>query len=49
MLFEVHLVWFPSIHAFYSYRNDPKREQYSHLLSESGAVIDVVEIFDFVE
>ncbi|MBO7745113.1 hypothetical protein I8J29_12965 [Paenibacillus sp. MWE-103] len=40
-LTEVHILWFPSPQSFEDYRNDPRRSRHAHLLSESGAVIEL--------
>ena len=43
---EVHLIWFPTAESFRSYRDDPRRTAFQHLLSESGASIELMELHD---
>jgi len=45
-LTEVHIVSFPSREAFAAYREDPRRSQHTHLLAESGAAVEVLEVGD---
>jgi len=45
-LIEVHLIWFPSEQSFDSYRNDPRRSQYAHILAESGASTELIRMND---
>lgn len=45
-LTEVHLVGFPSSEAFAGYRDDPRRKSQSHLLRDSGACTQVLELVD---
>jgi hypothetical protein len=43
---EVHLVAFPSAEAFAAYRADPRRARVGHLLAESGAQTELLELRD---
>lgn len=45
-LTEVHIVSFPSREAFTAYREDPRRGEHSHLLAESGAAVEMLEVDD---
>ena len=45
-LTEVHVVWFESRDAFAGYREDPRRTEQAHLLAESGAEIELLEVDD---
>ncbi|HEV2771919.1 MAG TPA: hypothetical protein VGV57_03705 [Thermoleophilaceae bacterium] len=45
-LTEVHLVGFPSSAAFVGYRDDPRRKAQSHLLRDSGASTQVLELVE---
>ena len=45
-LTEVHIVSFPSREAFRQYREDPRRGEHAHLLAESGAAVEVLEVDD---
>ena len=45
-LTEVHIVSFPSHEAFRGYREDPRRAEHAHLLAESGAAVEVLEVDD---
>jgi uncharacterized protein (DUF1330 family) len=45
-LIEVHIVRFESREAFAGYREDPRRAEQAHLLSESGAAIELLEVVD---
>jgi hypothetical protein len=45
-LTEIHVVSFPSREAFEAYREDPRRAEQAHLLAESGAEIEVLEVYD---
>lgn len=45
-LTEVHIVSFPSHVAFAAYREDPRRGEHAHLLAESGAAVEVLEVDD---
>jgi uncharacterized protein (DUF1330 family) len=45
-LTEVHIVSFPSRDAFSAYREDPRRGAHAHLLAESGAAVEVLEVDD---
>lgn len=49
LLTEVHLLWFPSTQAFATYRNDTRRAEHSHLLVESGASIELLELCEVLE
>jgi hypothetical protein len=46
---EIHVVSFPSREALESYRADPRRQQLLHLLRESQAVVDLVEVTDVAD
>jgi len=46
---EVHLVTFPSVEHFESYRNDPRRAEQSHLLETSGARIELYDVADVAD
>lgn len=43
---ELHLVSFPSDDAFAAYRDDERRREQRHLLEGSGAVIELLELYD---
>ena len=43
---EVHLISFPSVGHFESYRHDPRRTAESHLLDEAHARIEFYELSD---
>ncbi len=43
---ELHLVSFPSDAAFVAYRDDARRREQRHLLERSGAVIELLELYD---
>ena len=43
---EVHVVSFPSVEHFESYRNDLRRAEQSHLLQEAHARIELYELTD---
>jgi len=45
-LTEVHLVEFPSTAAFDSYRKDSRHQRWGPLLDESGAAIELLELYD---
>ena len=45
-LTEVHIVDFPSTTAFDGYRNDSERQRCAPLLEESGATIELRELYD---
>jgi uncharacterized protein (DUF1330 family) len=45
-LTEIHIVRFESRQAFAGYREDPRRAEQAHLLSESGAAIELLEVDD---
>jgi hypothetical protein len=45
-LTEIHIVAFESREAFAGYREDPRRNEQVHLLTESGAAVEVLEVFD---
>ena len=45
-LTEIHVVRFPSREAFAAYREDPRRTERAHLLVESGAEIELLEVDD---
>jgi hypothetical protein len=45
-LTEVHIVSFPTRAAFAAYREDRRRGQHAHLLAESGAAVEVLEVDD---
>lgn len=45
-LTEVHIVAFESREAFAGYREDPRRTEQAHLLTESGAAVEVLEVSD---
>jgi hypothetical protein len=46
---EIHVVSFPSREALESYRADPRRQEHLHLLRESQAVVDLVEVTDVTQ
>ena len=46
---EVHLVSFPSVEHFESYRNDPRRAEQSHLLDASQARIELYDVTDVAD
>lgn len=46
---EVHLVTFPSVEHFESYRNDPRRAEQTHLLEASGARIELYDVTDVAD
>jgi len=43
---EIHLVSFPSREALEGYRSDPLRQKHLHLLHESQAVSELLEVID---
>lgn len=43
---EVHLIEFPSTESFESYRSDSRRQQVVPLLEESGASIELRELYE---
>ena len=43
---ELHLVSFPSDEAFVSYRDDAQRGEQRHLLERSGAVVELLELYE---
>jgi hypothetical protein len=43
---EVHLVSFPSVEHFGSYRGDARRAERGPLLERSGAQVDLHELYD---
>lgn len=43
---ELHLVRFSSDEAYVAYRDDERRREQRHLLARSGAVIEVLELYD---
>ena len=45
-LTEIHVVRFPSREAFAAYREDPRRTERAHLLAESGAEVELLEVDD---
>jgi uncharacterized protein (DUF1330 family) len=45
-LTEIHIVAFESREAFAGYREDPRRAAQAHLLAESGAAIELLEVDD---
>ena len=45
-LTEIHVVSFRSREAFEAYREDPQRAEQARLLAESGAEIEVLEVYD---
>jgi uncharacterized protein (DUF1330 family) len=45
-LTEIHIVEFESREAFAGYREDPRRAEQAHLLGESGAAIELLEVDD---
>lgn len=45
-LTEIHIVSFASREAFAGYRDDPRRVEHAHMLAESGASIEVLEVDD---
>ena len=46
---EIHIVSFPSREALDRYRADPRRQEHLHLLHESQAVLDLLEVTDVTE
>jgi hypothetical protein len=46
---EIHIVSFPSREALDRYRTDPRRQEHLHLLHESQAAVDLVEVTDVTE
>jgi hypothetical protein len=47
--FEIHIVSFASREALDRYRNDPRRQEHLHLLHESQAAVELVEVTDVTE
>ena len=45
-LTEIHIVSFTSREALAGYREDPRRVEHVHMLAESGASIEVLEVDD---
>lgn len=45
-LTEIHVVSFPSREAFAAYREDPRRTERAHLLAESGASVEILEVHE---
>ena len=45
-LTEIHIVEFSSREAFAGYREDPRRAEHTHLLTESGAAVELLEVED---
>ena len=43
---ELHLVSFPGADAFAAYRDDARRRKQGALLEQSGAVIELFELYD---
>ena len=43
---ELHLVSFPSDEAFLAYRDDARRREQGHLLERSGAVVELLQLYD---
>ena len=43
---EVHVVSFPSADHFEAYKSDARRLEHAHLLSESGAVTEVLQVHE---
>ncbi len=43
---ELHLVSFPSAEAFVAYRDDGRRREQQHLLEQSGALIELLELYE---
>jgi alkanesulfonate monooxygenase SsuD/methylene tetrahydromethanopterin reductase-like flavin-dependent oxidoreductase (luciferase family) len=43
---EIHIVSFPSREALDNYRADARRHEHLHLLRESQAVVDLLEVAD---
>ncbi len=43
---ELHLVSFPSEEAFAAYRDDGRRAERRKLLESSGAVIELLQLYD---
>ena len=43
---ELHLVSFPGDEAFIAYRDDARRREQRHLLETSGAVVELLELYD---
>lgn len=43
---EVHLVAFPTADALAAFRADPRRARVAHLLAESGAQTELLELHD---
>ncbi|MEM7777231.1 MAG: hypothetical protein AAF732_16635 [Pseudomonadota bacterium] len=43
---ELHVVSFPSRHAFEQYRKDPLRIRHAHRLEASGATLELSEMSD---
>jgi hypothetical protein len=43
---EIHIVSCPSREALDNYRADPRRQEHLHLLRESQAVLDLLEVAD---
>jgi hypothetical protein len=46
---EIHIVSFPSPDALDAYRLDPRRRERIHLLQESQAASEVLEVIDVTE
>lgn len=45
-LTEIHIVSFASREAFAGFREDPRRAEHAHVLAESGAAIELLEVAD---
>lgn len=45
-LTEIHIVSFPSRESFAGYREDPRRTERAHLLAESGASVEILEVHE---
>jgi hypothetical protein len=46
---EIHVLSFPSPEALESYRADPERQKHLHLLHESDATFELMEVTDLTE
>ena len=45
-LVEAHIIEFPSPAAFLSYRDDPRRAPHASLLEDSGAELELLELYE---
>jgi hypothetical protein len=43
---EFHLIWFPSVSHFDAFRVDPRRSAHTELLTQSGAISEILVVED---